>query len=304
MAISPNDVENPNSWIDLVHNGKIVQCPYCKINASIRQQDGRTWVAYYKGIMGFVSHVIAAHETEFQADEAKNPKYRGKPGKTERIKDGLTDMTREQMEAYRRKGEGHTSMPLSNIFSTSTLEAILILSNPVPPVVAINPRYRTWLNLKNQQNEPRPSYPPPDDPDTIICIPPRDKRPREDHPSYGPTGSGSRMPGTFTAVNERSVRNRYVSAPHIHTHTLAMLEPKLKMLSRSNNIPAPVASRSVGGERRYVDLSDDHGEEQDRKRVFTEMDRNIRGSIFPADDLYRDSIIPQSPVDEAPSWRY
>jgi uncharacterized Zn-finger protein len=260
VTISPYHVNDPNSWVDLVHNESIVRCPYCKINASIRQQDGRTWIAYYKGITAFVAH-LSAHEEEFQKDQDNHPKYRGKSGKTERIKDATVPMTKEQKEAYHRnpKGEGYT----------------------VPPVLASNSRYKTWRSLKRDNASGEPSAPPqsPDNSSISDPISHKDKRPREEDQSVVVTvGGSSRVPSTFTALNEPLTRNR------------------------TKDMPVPTVSRPKVRQNNNGNQSEDHDEGQARKRVFTEKDRKPQDSTVSFDSMYRDSVVPPSPTENDFLW--
>jgi hypothetical protein len=152
VTISPYHVNDPNSWVDLVHNESIVRCPYCKINASIRQQDGRTWIAYYKGITAFVAH-LSAHEEEFQKDQDNHPKYRGKSGKTERIKDATVPMTKEQKEAYHRnpKGEGYTGKSPFESFYTVTFNLVLVLTRFSSPSACFQLQIQNLAKSKARQ---------------------------------------------------------------------------------------------------------------------------------------------------------
>jgi hypothetical protein len=76
-----------------------------------------------------VSH-LSAHEEEFQKDQDNHPKYRGKSGKTERIRDATVAMTKEQKEAYHRnpKGEGYTGKSPCKNFYAITFNLVLVLT--------------------------------------------------------------------------------------------------------------------------------------------------------------------------------
>lgn len=108
ITLSRDAVDDPRSWTNLVQDHKRIRCPYCSINAHVIQRQGKTWIDYYKGTRGFVTH-LESHKNEFKNEKARHPRYRGSAGKTRRILEAAVTMTKEEEKAHQQHGNGHTS---------------------------------------------------------------------------------------------------------------------------------------------------------------------------------------------------
>jgi hypothetical protein len=108
IMLSPDAVDDPSSWTNLVQDHKRIRCPYCSVNAHVIQRQGKTWIEYYKGTRGFVTH-LESHKDEFKKQKAKHARYGGSAGKTRRILDAAVRMTKEEEKAHQQHGNGHTS---------------------------------------------------------------------------------------------------------------------------------------------------------------------------------------------------
>jgi hypothetical protein len=66
MLLDPKEVDGGAGWIDLVEDGLLLKCPWCKVNVSIRKDKGVKQAQYFKGSGGFISHMNHFHQEKFE----------------------------------------------------------------------------------------------------------------------------------------------------------------------------------------------------------------------------------------------
>jgi hypothetical protein len=102
MLLDPKEVDGGAGWIDLVEDGLLLKCPWCKVNVSIRKDKGVKQAQYFKGSGGFISHMNHFHKEKFEhvtgaGNKKKYVQSKGRP------------LTHEERQAYDLGGVGVSS---------------------------------------------------------------------------------------------------------------------------------------------------------------------------------------------------
>jgi len=131
MTVRPEDVDDPSGWIDLVEDGRLLDCPWCGINACIRRNNGRKWVQYFKGSSGIISHMNQNHAREIASITEAG-------GKKKAVIQNGKRLDKRELESYNNGGKGVTCKYLLQVGVVGTN------SLSVEAYVPFNNAYKTW----------------------------------------------------------------------------------------------------------------------------------------------------------------